>query len=307
MRRATALIAVSLCLLPIIAAARCEEWCSAPCAELNGDVQYECGGCGNGFTCRPGAPGFPGTDTVSVDASGSTSNTAADYDPARCDEMVASGQCDDPESKAFLDRHCAGLCPAPRPKPDPFEHDVSGISCLPYLRSLGTLKLCPVFNGIWTSFLDHTRWGEYQSPLQPAAAVRIVSEMALYDNVGLSTWIGEDFDERVLSALELHSSQHRGEEEGATEAAAKPPLLPYSIIVESGHDVLANLRRLRERLGPSATRWVQLGPPALSHLEEYRKAFASGMVEYYGVEDFGADMIEAVCIACVYTCTHTHS
>ena len=34
--------------------------CANPCAELNGDVEHECGACsGASFGCRPGASGFP--------------------------------------------------------------------------------------------------------------------------------------------------------------------------------------------------------------------------------------------------------
>ena len=40
------------------AAARCEPWCTAPCGALNGDVSFECGGCGAESACRPGAAGY---------------------------------------------------------------------------------------------------------------------------------------------------------------------------------------------------------------------------------------------------------
>jgi hypothetical protein len=51
----------------------CEPWCSAPCAELNGDVRWECGACPPHHTCRPGAVGWPsdqGAVDVGVDTSG---------------------------------------------------------------------------------------------------------------------------------------------------------------------------------------------------------------------------------------------
>lgn len=35
----------------------CNVWCQNPCHELNGDVQFECGGCKSG--CHPGAIDFP--------------------------------------------------------------------------------------------------------------------------------------------------------------------------------------------------------------------------------------------------------
>ena len=38
----------------------CEEYCTAPCSDLNGDLEFECDGCvGAAFACRPGAAGFP--------------------------------------------------------------------------------------------------------------------------------------------------------------------------------------------------------------------------------------------------------
>ncbi|MEC8564960.1 MAG: hypothetical protein VXY90_13920, partial [Pseudomonadota bacterium] len=83
------------------------------------------------------------------------------------------------------------------------------LDCTPFLRTLGNgaraVRVCPIFNGIWTSFLDDRRWGRYDQPLAPNAAAHIADEMAtLYDAVGMGTWIGEDFDERVLSSLEAH-------------------------------------------------------------------------------------------------------
>ena len=56
--------------------------------------------------------------------------------------------------------------------------------------------------------------------------------------------------------------------------------------------VRANLRDLERRLGREALRWVQLGPPALSHLPEYRIAQLSGQIDHIGVEDFSAEMLD---------------
>ena len=46
-------------LLPAVAVA-CEDFCTAPCDSLNGNIHDECGGCPDEpqYTCRPGAPGF---------------------------------------------------------------------------------------------------------------------------------------------------------------------------------------------------------------------------------------------------------
>ena len=81
-------------------------------------------------------------------------------------------------------------------------------TCAPYYRTLGegdpAVHVCPIFNGIWTSFLDFRKWGRYDERLTPALSAQIARGMALYDEIGMSTWIGEDFDERVLSSLEAH-------------------------------------------------------------------------------------------------------
>ena len=48
-------------LLAIVVAAgsTCEQWCEEACAELNGDLDFECGSCPSTMGCHPGAPGFP--------------------------------------------------------------------------------------------------------------------------------------------------------------------------------------------------------------------------------------------------------
>ena len=190
--------------------------------------------------------------------------------------------------------------------------DGAELSCALYARTIGegerAVSICPILNGIWTSFLDHSTWGRYTQPLPRPQALAVAEEMRLYDAVGLATWIGEDFDARVLSALEAHrEAQHReqgggdggggeggggdgggGDGDGGTRGAS---LLPYSIIVESGHNVGANLDALATRLGPQAIRWVQLGPPALEHLPAYRMARIQGKVAAYGVEDYTPEML----------------
>ncbi len=36
----------------------CEQWCSYPCTELNGNTEIECGACDEEMACHPGEPGF---------------------------------------------------------------------------------------------------------------------------------------------------------------------------------------------------------------------------------------------------------
>ena len=126
--------------------------------------------------------------------------------------------------------------------------------------------------------------------------------MALYDEIGMSTWIGEDFDERVLSSLEAHRAalqdqqqehQQQQQHEQTARGQASVATLRYSIIVEHGYDVALNLRQLSERLGDEATHWVQLGPPALDHLPAYRTLQVQKKVRLIGVEDFTVPMLEA--------------
>jgi len=168
-----------------------------------------------------------------------------------------------------------------------FEEDVRG-SCAPYMRILGegatALHVCPILNGIWTSFLDVRRWRSYATALSSTEAARIAEGMRQYDAVGMSTWIGEDFDERVLSALEAHAA--------ADSPPSASPAITYSIIVERGHEVTQGLDTLEARLGPSALHWVQLGPPALEHLPEYRIAHIKGRIRHLGVEDFTLEMLQ---------------
>ena len=53
---------------------RCETWCHEPCAELNGDIADECGGCTPTVRCHSGARDFPAS-TVAVAAAGTVEPT----------------------------------------------------------------------------------------------------------------------------------------------------------------------------------------------------------------------------------------
>ena len=56
---ASSALSLLLCACIAVAAApNCEPHCAHPCTELNGDIEYECGGCGGDEQCRPGAVGF---------------------------------------------------------------------------------------------------------------------------------------------------------------------------------------------------------------------------------------------------------
>ena len=222
----------------------CESWCTEPCTVLNGAVEMECSGCsGAQFLCRPGEAGYPGATDESP---------AADA-PTRAYSISTSGGASRAAPAAQLAMSDGGTAAAVHGIE--FEDDVNS-SCLPYLRTIGdgdrTVHLCPVLNGIWTSFLDPLRWRAYSSPLDEADATRVVEGMRRYDAVGLGSWIGEDFDERVLSALEAHRRATK-----ANETAAAVPLA-HSIIVERGHEVEQGLELLQARLGMAALRWVQV-------------------------------------------------
>jgi len=197
--------------------------------------------------------------------------------------------------KAWAERRAAELqqeapqASFPPPSVPYDELDGSQLSCAPYTRSLGEggtlMTICPILNGLWTSFHDRARWPSAHKPLPAASAQAISVEMRLYDKVGLSNWIGEDFDERVLSALEAHRTS-------APPAGAGSASSVYSIIVERQQEVLQGLSSIEERLGKEAVRWVQLGPPALDHLPKYRLAHVAGRVHHYGVEDYTTAMLQ---------------
>jgi diketogulonate reductase-like aldo/keto reductase len=279
----------------------CEDWCVEPCSVLNGDVERECGGCSAPeYRCREGAPGFPGTAAAAAAATG-YSPQVEEY------EVYATGG-------------AGRAAPGGGDGSVEFDESVVDGSCAPFMRTLGgatagrgggdddgesekaaagtPLKICPVLNGIWTSFLDPAKWRSHTAPLSPAAAARIVAGMRWYDAAGLATWIGEDFDERVLTALAAHFHSHRTNAthtrpttaSSGSAAAAKP--LAYSIIIEREHDIARGLGELEARLGKDALRWVQLGPPALRHLPTYAAARAAGRIGHVGVEDYSADMLE---------------
>lgn len=135
-------------------------------------------------------------------------------------------------------------------------------------------------HGLWTSFLNAATWGT--EPLPLAARERLVQEMLRHDDAGLDAWVGEDFDPRVLSMLEEHAKSITAGDEGQSSAN----MVRHTIIVEQGRQVRANLLALRDSLGSTSLRWVQLGPPALPQLEIYRALKAEGVVEMFGVEDY---------------------
>jgi hypothetical protein len=258
----------------------CEEHCVNPCAELNGDVTLECGSCvEQHYHCRPGGPGYP-SEKLARPAQASTTGVSR--------VRVGSEGTASPELSSDITPAAAAV--------ENGDEVADGVSCAPYLRTIGegdqTVRICPIMNGIWTSFLDHHKWGAYDQPLDAAARRRIVDEMVHYDRVGLGTWIGEDFDERVLSALEEHSERTRTAAESSADGAGAAPLA-YSIIVENGRNVVHNLEALTSRLGPRAVDWVQLGPPALEHLPAYRAALDRGVV-LYGVEDYTTEMLRTI-------------
>ena len=181
--------------------------------------------------------------------------------------------------------------------------------CAPHLRTIGdgadTIHVCPIMNGLWTSFLDGSKWGPYDKSLDGsgrgdgfggAVSVRrmdpaqrdpradgLLAEMQLYDDAGLSTWIGEDFDERVMSMLRLHTRRPDGSIRNTGGV--------ISIIVEKPANVVAGIKSLCGQLGVTALDWAQLGPPALNYLQEYKLLQLHGVVRHYGVEDYDAAMI----------------
>jgi len=152
-------------------------------------------------------------------------------------------------------------------------------------------------NGIWTSFLDHEKWGDYARPLNRSAAARLAGHMRAYDRKGLDTWIGEDFDARVLSLILTHHQQRRrskGEGEPGSESSRSPM---YSIIVEMPERLESDLISASKKMGLNALDWIQLGPPALSHLDELKRLQSSGIIRQYGVEDYSSGMLEQILAA----------
>jgi hypothetical protein len=158
--------------------------------------------------------------------------------------------------------------------------------------------------GILCSFLDRSKWGDFDARLDARSAKRFAREMLEYDAQGLDVWIGEDFDARVMAVLRAHRT--------LTTVGVRAPTFPpvagvlwrisfsctahdrgampqvRSIIVEAPHDVRRNMRALLRDLNTSSLEWVQLGPPALEYLDEYAQMQAAGWVQHYGVEDYTA-------------------
>ena len=62
LRSSVALVVVYAVLKTASQPSGCEPWCSEPCAALNGNVEFECGGCSSktGTGCYPGAEGYDG-------------------------------------------------------------------------------------------------------------------------------------------------------------------------------------------------------------------------------------------------------
>ena len=86
----------------------------------------------------------------------------------------------------------------------PVDNVGQGMDCSAYRVQLDRVSLCPILNGLWTSFLDPAKWGEETEVLPSRVRTKIAEEMRRYDRVGLDVWVGEDFDWRVLSALAEH-------------------------------------------------------------------------------------------------------
>ena len=71
-------------------------------------------------------------------------------------------------------------------------------NCRGFEREISAgFKVCPIFNGVWSSFLDDRTW-PFKSLARDKRMVGLVREMREeYDARGLNVWIGEDFDPRV--------------------------------------------------------------------------------------------------------------
>ena len=146
--------------------------------------------------------------------------------------------------------------PSARPPPGKARPSASaGLSCAPYRRQLGSLSVCPILNGVWTSFLDHSKWGTETQPLQPALARELALEMRKYDEVGMDVWVGEDFDERVLSLLRAHK--------GLTERDAAPPLYTGDAAPPSQHTAPARAHAHHPR--PPSVRLSPAPPVCAAH------------------------------------------
>ena len=176
-------------------------------------------------------------------------------------------------------------------------------SCDPFKVKIGSLSVCPIMNGVWTSFVNHKRWGKYSVPLSASRAAEMAAHMIEYDRVGLNVWIGEDFDARVLSALFAHYqrvdeenelAQVEADEDDASGALGPLPTPIYSIIVEMPLRLRQGAQWMRENMAVDVQEWVQVGPPALEHMDLLAELQASGAVGEYGVEDYDHEMLETI-------------
>ena len=84
------------CLCAVAAAqdAMCEPWCSEPCAELNGNVQIECGACTKDKNrCYPGASGYEswGERNDAFHSSADQELMAYAMDAQNAEPMIAPG------------------------------------------------------------------------------------------------------------------------------------------------------------------------------------------------------------------------
>lgn len=278
--------------------------------------------------CRPGQPGYPSkgdsaarpvaiTDSMAAPptrtappraAPPAQAQVAATAKAARLRLQALRREHDETVAAATDASGSSTRAPTGHLEQDVLQTGGDQLGCAPFMRTIGTgeraVSICPIMNGIWTAFHNRAKWPEYPSPLSAQQADGVVADMDVYDSYGLRTWIGEDFDERVLSALQAHHAARSARagtdaSEASAFAPATPPtngssLLAYSIIVEQGQDLVANLDTLQRRLGTDALRWVQLGPPALEadNLATYQAALASGQVDWFGVEDYTLPMLQ---------------
>ncbi len=178
--------------------------------------------------------------------------------------------------------------PSAAPVSSAVSDDPSRLHCGTHMRKLGELSLCPIFNGLWTSFLDEDKYGSMSTPLPAEVAADMAAEMLKYDRLGMNVWIGEDFDARVLSALDAHLDVN----ERRRLAEADQIKTIYAVIFELfDDDAFAPGNRIFSTFGSAASGWLQLGPPALKVAEKVR-AVRDKYFGLIGVEDYTAAQIE---------------
>ena len=124
--------------------------------------------------------------------------------------------------------------------------------CGRHLRLLGgSTPICPVFNGVWTSFLDHREWGGYHDRSRLSLRLpALLDEMDAYEADGFNVWVGEDFDLRVMALLGAHRERR--------SAAAV-----ISVIIEAQTSVERGLRGFLAELGLARLAWAQLARLAI--------------------------------------------